>query len=166
MKSISLSVLLLALLVSCGSQGQTELFNGERFSFRYPKGWTIEDKKSFVDVTAPEDHPEEKGRERLTVSSETTDGMTLEQCYKKYVSDWYYDQYQGTIIADGNATINSRESKWMEYQYGEKASMTTLVYLVYCGDRFFLISTLSSSKQYPNYKEKFKGMIDSFTVSR
>lgn len=165
MKNIFVSVLLIALIVSCVSQSQTQLFDGERFSFRYPKGWIIEDKKSFVDVTAPEDHGEEKGRERLTVSTEMTDGMTLEQCYRKYVSDWYYDQYNGTIIAEGNADINGQEAKWMEYQYGEKTSMTTLVYLIHGGDKVFMINTLSSSEQYPNYKERFKGIIDSFRAN-
>ena len=156
---------LLGLFAGCNSLSQTTIFKNDQYhyEFEYPNDWTIKDLgQSSADVIAPVEHPEEKERETLSVSSETTDGMTLEQCYKKYVSDWYYDQYQGTTVAEGDADINGRKAKWMEYQYGDKASMTTLVYLVHCGDRFFLINTLSSSKQYPKYKERFEGIVKTF----
>ena len=92
--------------------------------------------------------------------------MTLRQCYKEYVSDWYDDQHQGTTISEGNTTINGKQAKWMEYQFGTKGSMISLVYLIYCDEKFFLISTLSSSKQFPKYKEKFEVVINSFTENK
>lgn len=107
-------------------------------------------------MIAPEDHPEEKGREVLLIVSENTHGMTLKQCYKEYVSDWYDDQHQGTTISEGNTTINSKQAKWMEYQFGMKGSMISLVYLIYCDEKLFLISKLSSSKQSQNTRRSLR----------
>jgi hypothetical protein len=156
--------LLLFTLMCCSPSHESQYFEGSRFSFSYPKGWSIEDNKSFVDVTAPLEHPEERGQERLTIVSGTTDGMTLEQCFKTYVLDEYRDQNQGILLGEGNVTINGKAAQWMEYKYGEKSSMTTLVYLIYSSERFFLINTLSSSKRHPDYKVKFEGIVRSFKV--
>lgn len=138
-------------------------FEGELFSFKYPAGWTVDDQKSFVDVNAPLVHPEEKGREKLTVITGTTDGLTLDQCFRKHVLDWYFDQNKDIVItSQGVMDINGRRTRWIQYQYGAKPVMTTLVFLIYSEDRFFLISTLSTAKRFAEYKDKFDGIVRTF----
>ena len=161
------NIVLLTVLIGCSSFSQTKTFKNDRYnySFSYPNDWALEDKKVYADIIAPDDHPEERGRERISISTDTTSGMTLEQCYKTYVTEWYREQFEGVIKAEGSTTLNGRKAKWMEYQFERGGvSMTYLIYFIFCDDRFFLIDAVALTKRYPSYKRKFEAVINSFTV--
>src|SRR5688500_6389524 len=130
---------LLGILVGSCSHSQTKTFKNEfyNYEFSYHQEWAIEVNQGTTDVIAPKSNPQEKGHGRLTISSEKISGRSLEECYKIYVEDWYKEQFDGHIKAEGSTVLRGRNAKWMEYQFEQgEASITSLIYLVYCGDRF------------------------------
>jgi PsbP len=163
--------LLLSVLICCNSAGQTKVFKNDQYQyeFEYPNDWTVKDwGQSSADVIAPDDHNEIKAWARVSISSESTHGRSLDECFKTYVTDLYPEQEKDfKIIRQGAVILNGKKTKWIESKFEKGGTLFNhLDYMVFLGDKFFMVTCSASEKRYPSYKEKFKGIIDSFTVSR
>lgn len=147
-------------LLACQSQTETKVFNNAKYNyeFTYLSTWTIRDQGAFVDVL----EPGEGERPVVAIATDITEGLQIEQVYKKNVSGWFEEQSEGVVKAEGSLTLNGRPAKWMEFQ--NNLGTTYLVYVIYCGDRYFLITAMAPTKRFPEYKSKFEDVINSMKI--
>jgi PsbP len=157
-------IFFLCLLVCCNSAGQTKVFKNDLYEFKYPSDWTIRGMQSTTDIIAPDDNSDVKAWAWATISRESTDGLSLDKCFKTYVTDYYPEQEnEFKIIREGVATLNGKKAKWIESEFETVGIFKNqLIYMVIIGDNFFLIECSASKKRYPDYKEKFEGIVKSF----
>lgn len=160
------AIILFNLFTGCSLYGQQKTFKNKQcqYEFKYLNGWTIRSNQCITDVIAPDGHPNELGKEILSISRERTLGKSFEECYKLYVTD-YFDTENRSVKAYEDIVINDHKARWIEYEH-EKGGMlrTDLICLVYSDDFFFLIRGISSQKYYLQYRDGFKLIINSFVV--
>ncbi len=68
-------------------------------------------------------------------------------------------------IEEGNWDINGTKAKWIEYKMKEgPMSITNLTCVIVKNNKLYTLLGYSSTKKYPDYKEKFTTIIKSFKL--
>jgi PsbP len=160
-------IVFFGLLVCCSSAGQTKVFknNHYHYEFEYPSDWTAKGDQH-TDIIAPDDHSEIKAWAWVSISTESTRGRSLEECFKTYVTDWYPEQEKDfKVIREGAVTLKGKKAKWIESEFEKGGTLFNhLNYMVFLDDKFFMITCSASKKRYPDYKERFEGIVKTFKV--
>lgn len=137
-----------------------------KYKIGYFDNWNLKEEGEQIMLFAPSEGPNDLENENLGVSINSASGMNLEQCYKTYVTDALPQAFLAfEKIAEGNTEINGVKAKWIECKFKELGvSFTNLIYIMEKGNRLYILIGYVSTGKYPDYKDKFKSMIETFKL--
>ena len=161
-------VLGLAMLIPSFLLGQENKYHDSEnnYTINYYKDWVLKDDKEGLNIFAPLDGPNDKHGELLAVNVFDAQGMTLSELYETYITNNTFNSMsEFTILGEGKATVNKLDSKWIECQYKDRGTLlTNIIYLTVQGQKTYMLMGVSSSKEYPRYKDRFLKMINTFRL--
>lgn len=163
MKITGLLAFMICICCCCRSISQTNTFAADQFTFEYPKGWSVVENQTYLDVVN-NNRSKDQAKELVTINQVQSNGMSLEKCFEIHVSKWYDDQHQGKSIETGSTIIDNRNAKWMQYQFGHEHSITSLTFLIYNNNEFYLIRGLCLTSDFSNFKSEFEKISKSFKI--
>jgi hypothetical protein len=161
-------ILFLLTIIPTIGNTQTKTYSNpdNKYKIEYFEDWLLKDENGRVTLYAPLESQTDKEYENLGINISSASGMTLEQCYKTYVTDGLppaFKEFQK--VEEGNWDINGTQVKWIEYKFKDGyKSITNLTCILVKNNRLISLVGYSSTKQFPNHKDKFVAMIKSFKL--
>lgn len=137
----------------------------DKYVIEYSNDWLLRQNDGPVFLYAPLDGQNDKEYENLGINVNPASGMTVEQCYSKYVKDLPSAFKDFQLIDEGNWNLNGAKAKWLECKFRDGSkSITNIICLVVNSDKLFVLVGYSSTAKYPVYKDSFATMIKSFKL--
>jgi hypothetical protein len=165
--NFKLVIFLVTIIPTIGNT-QTKTYSNpvNKYKIDYLEDWLLKEENGRVTLYAPLESQTDNEYENLGINISTASGMTLEQCYKTYVTDGLppaFKEFQK--VEEGNWDINGHKAKWIEYKFKDgPKSITNLTCILVKNNKLFMLIGYSSTKKYSNHKDKFITMIKSFKL--
>jgi hypothetical protein len=137
--------------------------NTHNYTVNYFKGWFLKEDGDQITIYAPIDGPQDKDFENINISVAPSNGKSLDELYRLYTKDLPKAFTDYRAVAEGEWKIDGARAKWLECTNKKGAKiMTNYLCLIVKDQRMFLFLGLASAARFPQYKEQFTAIMQSF----